>query len=109
MESPDKMSIPKNDENAEAVAPHCKAKGKPIISLDASILSDVDVTLNAILGRGSVTVRRLLNLSVGEAVELDTLLNGMIDLTLNGKIVARGELVAVEDKFGVRITEIIAP
>jgi flagellar motor switch protein FliN len=108
MESLDKMAATENDECTDATARAGKAKGKPVVALNASILGDVDVTLSAILGRGSIPVRRLLELSVGDAVELDTPLNGVLDLTLNGKTVARGELVAVEDKFGVRITEIIA-
>jgi flagellar motor switch protein FliN len=108
MESLDNMAATEIDESVDASPRTGKTKGKPVVSLNASILGDVDVTLNAILGRGSIPVRRLLDLSAGDAVELDTPLNGVIELMLNGKPVARGELVAVEDKFGVRITEIIA-
>jgi flagellar motor switch protein FliN len=108
MESLDKMAVSETGEGTDPSARAGKAKGKPVVALSASILGDVEVTMSAILGRGTIPVRRLLELSVGDAVELDTPLNGLLDLTLNGRIVARGELVAVEDKFGVRITEIIA-
>jgi flagellar motor switch protein FliN/FliY len=85
-----------------------KKKGPPLVSLDAAILGDVDVRLSAILGHGSIAVRDLLELEDGSVLNLDTPLDGMIDVTLNGRIVARGEIVAVGDKFGVRIAKIVA-
>lgn len=84
------------------------AKAKSLTSLDAAILRDIDVTLTAVLGRGKTTVRQLLELSSGEVIELDTPLDGRIELQLNGQVIALGEIVAVDDKFGVRITQIVA-
>jgi flagellar motor switch protein FliN/FliY len=52
-------------------------------------------------------MHRLASLETGEVVALDTPLNGVVELSLNGKLVARGEIVAVGDKFGVRISEIL--
>jgi flagellar motor switch protein FliN len=84
-------------------------KGKtPIVALESDIFNDVDVKLTAILGNGILTVRTLLDLSEGSVIDLDTPLDGMIDLVLNHHLIARGEIVAVGDKFGVRITTITA-
>jgi flagellar motor switch protein FliN len=85
-----------------------KTNGKPVLSLNSSILGDVEVTVMATLGYGSLPVSELLQLTSGSVVELGTPLDGHLDLTLNGKLIARGELVAVDDHFGIRISEIIA-
>jgi flagellar motor switch protein FliN len=82
-----------------------KTNGKPVLSLNSSILGDVEVTVMATLGYGSLPVSELTS---GSVVELGTPLDGHLDLTLNGKLIARGELVAVDDHFGIRISEIIA-
>jgi len=55
-----------------------------------------------------MTVSQFTALKVGEAVRLDAALNQSVELRLNGAIVARGELVAVDDRFGVRLTEVAA-
>jgi flagellar motor switch protein FliN len=109
MESLNDMVDVENDDSgngAERVA--TKTKAKPVVTLRSDILGDVDVTVQAMLGRGSLPVRRLLELAPGGVVELETPLDGQLELMLNGKLIARGELVAVEDRFGVRISEIIA-
>lgn len=85
-----------------------KPPAKTLTSLDPAILQDVDIGLTAVLGTGKMTVRQLLDLSNGSVVDLDTPLDGRVELQLNGRVVAVGELVAVEDKFGVRITQIVA-
>ena len=77
-----------------------------IAMLDPEVLGQVGVELAATLGRGTLTIQRLAGLAPGEVVTLDTPLNGMVELSLNGKPVACGELVAVGDQFGVRIADI---
>lgn len=84
------------------------AKARSVTSLDASVLGDVDVQLTAILGRGMLTVKQLLDLAAGSIVELGTPLDGMVEISLNDRLIARGEIVAVEDRFGVRITQVVA-
>lgn len=74
--------------------------------LDESIVNDVLITLDAFLGSAKMPVSELLVLEDGAVVTLDASLNHRADLRLNGKTIARGEIVAVGDKFGVRITEI---
>lgn len=72
------------------------------------LLAEVEVGLEAHVGRATMTVSQFTALKVGEAVRLDAALNQSVELRLNGAIVARGELVAVDDRFGVRLTEVAA-
>lgn len=76
--------------------------------LDPEVLGDVTVELDALLGKGSLSLAQLAALKDGAVVGLDLPLNGQVELSLNGRIVARGELVAVGDNFGVRIAEVFA-
>jgi flagellar motor switch protein FliN len=85
-----------------------KRGSKVAATLDPSVFGDVEIELRASLGRGSMTVQEMLNITSGAVVPLETPLNGLVDLTLNGRIVARGEIVSVNDRFGVRVTEIVA-
>lgn len=75
--------------------------------LDPAVLGSLTIDVVAQLGRGTMTIDELARLGSGEVVRLDTPLNGVIDLTLNGALVARGEIVAVDDQFGIRVTEIL--
>ena len=72
------------------------------------LLMGVPLTLSAELGRCSLRVRELLELGVGAVVHLDREADAPVDLLVNGTIVARGEVVAVDGRFGVRITELRA-
>lgn len=71
------------------------------------ILSDVSMTVTAELGRARMTVRELLELAPGAIVELDRTAGTPIDVLVNGTVVARGEVVVVDEEFGVRVTEIV--
>src|SRR4051812_47859428 len=82
------------------------ASGPPLVSLDAAIFKDVQVALQARLGDASISVADLLALKAGSVVSLEARLTDLVDLHLNGAVVARGEIVAVDDHFGVRIVEI---
>ena len=72
------------------------------------LLGDVEMGVTAELGRTRMTVRDLLNLSPGAVVELDRVAGSPVDLLVNGTLIARGEVVVVDDEFGVRISEIIS-
>jgi flagellar motor switch protein FliN len=82
-------------------------KGEAAVTLDSAIFSEVDVKLSVVLGHGTLAVRTLLNLKEGHEIKLDTPLDGSVDVTLNNHVVARGDIVAVGDQFGVRITQIM--
>ncbi|MCF7762468.1 MAG: flagellar motor switch protein FliN [Verrucomicrobia bacterium] len=75
-------------------------------SLD--FLLDVPIKLTVELGGCQISMRDLLQLSVGSVVQLDKSANASVDLFVNQKLVARGEVVVVEENFGIKITEILA-
>lgn len=71
------------------------------------LLADVEMGVTAELGRTRMTVRDLLALTPGSVVELDRLAGSPVDVLVNGTLVARGEVVVIDEEFGVRISEII--
>ncbi|GAA3448151.1 flagellar motor switch protein FliN [Planomonospora venezuelensis] len=73
------------------------------------MLHGVEMSVTAELGRTRMTVRELLSLAPGAVVELDRAAGSPVDLLVNGRLVARGEVVVIDENFGIRITEIIAP
>lgn len=73
------------------------------------LLSNVEMDVTAELGRTRMTVRELLSLTPGVVVELDRMAGSPIDLFVNGTLIARGEVVVIDEEFGVRITEIVTP
>jgi flagellar motor switch protein FliN/FliY len=82
-----------------------EAEGKTAADLEA--LFDVPVRVSAVLGRTRMEVSDLLRLGPGAVLELDRKVGEAIDIYVNNRLVARGEVVLVEDKLGVTMTEII--
>lgn len=74
---------------------------------DLEAVFDVPVTVSAILGKSAMEVSQLLKLGKGTVVELDRKVGEAIDIYVNDRLVARGEVVLVEDRLGVTMTEII--
>ena len=74
---------------------------------DLSTVFDVPVAISAVLGRSTMSVAQLLQLSQGSVLELDRKVGEAIDIFVNNRLVARGEVVVVEDRLGVTMTEII--
>jgi len=75
--------------------------------MDLQVLSDVSMDVTVELGRTVLRVRQLLNLTEGAVVELDRDAGAAVDVLVNGTLIARGDVVVIEDDLGVRITEII--
>jgi flagellar motor switch protein FliN/FliY len=73
------------------------------------MLLDVPLEVNVELGRTRMTIQDLLQLGPGSVIELDKVAGEALDILVNGRLVARGEAVVVNDKFGVRITDIVSP
>lgn len=73
-----------------------------------SVLESVQVELEAFVGRAEVTIGDLKRLKRGDTIALSAQMNQAIELRLNGKAIARGEVVAVGDNFGIRLTEIVS-
>jgi len=78
-------------------------------SIDIERIMDVPVQLTAELGRTRITIKNLLQLSQGSVVELDGLAGQPLDVLINGYLIAQGEVVVVNDKYGIRLTDIVTP
>ena len=77
------------------------------VNLDAIL--DVPVTISMEIGRTKISIRNLLHLNQGSVVELDRLAGEPMDVLVNGTLIAQGEVVVVNEKFGIRLTDIISP
>jgi flagellar motor switch protein FliN len=77
------------------------------IASDLAPVFDVPVNISAVLGRAHLSVAQLLQLGQGSVLELDRKVGEAIDIYVNNRLVARGEVVVVEDRLGVTMTEII--
>ena len=86
-----------------------QANTGPIARGDIDRVLDVPVQLTAELGRTRITIKNLLQLSQGSVVELDGLAGKPMDIFINGYLIAQGEVVVVNEKFGIRLTDIITP
>jgi len=73
------------------------------------LILDIPVQLTVELGRTKIAIRNLLQLAQGSVVELDGLAGEPMDVLVNGCLIAQGEVVVVNDKFGIRLTDIISP
>lgn len=76
---------------------------------DYELILDIPVHLTVELGRTRISIRNLLQLAHGSVVELDALAGEPMDVLVNGTLIAQGEVVVVNDKFGIRLTDIITP
>ena len=77
------------------------------INLD--VILDVPVTMSMEIGRTKLNIRKLLQLAQGSVVELDRLAGEPMDVLVNGTLIAHGEVVVVNDKFGIRLTDVLSP
>ncbi len=77
--------------------------------LNLDCILDVTVTLSMEVGRTRMPIRSLLQLNQGSVVELDRLAGEPLDIFVNGTLVAHGEVVVVNEKFGVRLTDVVSP
>lgn len=71
------------------------------------VIQNVEMEITVELGRAKLQVRELLALTSGDVVELDRLATAPVDVLVNGTLIARAEVVVVEDEFGIRITEVV--
>jgi flagellar motor switch protein FliN/FliY len=97
----------KLDELSPAPEQEQPADGGDRSAADLAAVYDVPVNIQAVLGRANMEVASLLRLSRGSVIELDRKVGEAIDIYVNNRLVARGEVVLVEDKLGVTMTEII--
>jgi flagellar motor switch protein FliN/FliY len=79
------------------------------VSGNIGLLMDVSMQLTVELGRTKMLIKDILGMGEGTIVELDKLAGEPVDLLVNGKLIAKGEVVVIDENFGVRVTDIISP
>jgi flagellar motor switch protein FliN/FliY len=79
------------------------------LSPDLDVILDIPVTISMEVGSTAITIRNLLQLSQGSVIELDRLAGEPLDVLVNGTLIAHGEVVVVNEKFGIRMTDVISP
>ena len=77
--------------------------------VNLNAILDVPVTISMEIGRTRISIRNLLQLNQGSVVELDRLAGEPMDVLVNGTLIAKGEVVVVNEKFGIRLTDVISP
>jgi flagellar motor switch protein FliN len=86
-----------------------KNEGKTVVDeVNLDVILDIPVTLSVEIGRTRQTIRNLLQLNQGSVVELDRLAGEPMDVLVNGTLIAHGEIVVVNEKFGIRLTDVIS-
>lgn len=85
------------------------AGGKPSLMNELDMILDIPVEISVELGRTKITIKNLLQLAHGSVVELDALAGEPLNVYVNGTLIAQGEVVVVNDKFGIRLTDIVTP
>jgi len=105
-------------ESAESVADEVAAVDAPTLEpggqyqsgdVKLDVILDIPVTIAMEIGRTNLSIRNLLQLNQGSVVELDRLAGEPMDVLVNGTLVAHGEVVVVNDKFGIRLTDVVSP
>ena len=81
----------------------------PGSDVNLDVVLDIPVNLSMEIGRTRISIRNLLQLNQGSVVELERLAGEPMDVLVNGTLIARGEVVVVNEKFGIRLTDIISP
>ncbi len=83
------------------------ASGAPGAAPDLTRVLDIPVQLSVELGRTKMPIRQILQLGAGSVVELGTVAGELVDVLVNGQLIARGEIVVVNEKFGIRLTDVV--
>ena len=104
-----RTSAPKKTEVANVSFQEVRKVETPKGNLDLEFILDIPLTLNVELGRCRMLINELLQLGQGSVVELSKLAGEPMDVYVNNRLIARGEVVVVNDKFGVRLTDIVSP
>ncbi|WP_044870383.1 flagellar motor switch protein FliN [Pseudomonas sp. LFM046] len=87
-------------------------KSNAPVSLDGpnlDVILDIPVSISMEVGNTDITIRNLLQLNQGSVIELDRLAGEPLDVLVNGTLIAHGEVVVVNEKFGIRLTDVISP
>jgi flagellar motor switch protein FliN len=85
------------------------ATGKGSEDLNLDVILDIPVTISMEVGNTKINIRNLLQLNQGSVIELDRMAGEPLDVKVNGTLIAHGEVVVVNEKFGIRLTDVISP
>lgn len=83
--------------------------GASVNNPELDVILDIPVSISMEVGSTSITIRNLLQLNQGSVIELDRLAGEPLDVLVNGTLIAHGEVVVVNEKFGIRMTDVISP
>ena len=97
------------DPSSGSVFQELTSPQKVAVHNDIDMIMDIPVQLTVQLGRTKIAIKNLLQLAQGSVVELDGLAGEPMDVLVNGYLIAQGEVVVVNEKFGIRLTDIITP
>ncbi len=86
-----------------------KPAGGTAVSNDIDLILDIPVNITVELGRTRIAIKNILQLAQGSVVELDGMAGEPMDVLVNGCLIAQGEVVVVNEKFGIRLTDIVTP
>lgn len=95
--------------SGDASSPYSSMGGADVPVNDINMVLDIPVQLSVELGRTKVPIKYILQLAQGSVVELDALAGEPMDVLVNGYLIAQGEVVVVNDKFGIRLTDVVTP
>ncbi|MEE7547248.1 flagellar motor switch protein FliN [Xanthomonas sp. Kuri4-1] len=84
-------------------------QGQSTSDLNLDVILDVPVTLSLEVGRARIPIRNLLQLNQGSVVELERGAGEPLDVYVNGTLIAHGEVVVINDRFGIRLTDVVSP
>lgn len=98
-----------NDSAPRAAFDPLTAENASAPDLNLDVILDVPVSLSLEVGRARIPIRNLLQLNQGSVVELERGAGEPLDLYVNGTLIAQGEVVVVNDRFGVRLTDVVSP
>ena len=99
----------RSDSSSGSVFQELTSPQKVAVHNDIDMIMDIPVQLTVQLGRTKIAIKNLLQLAQGSVVELDGLAGEPMDVLVNGYLIAQGEVVVVNEKFGIRLTDIITP
>ena len=105
----DYAAAPLKDLNADSPSTSSTSAIMSDQDINLDVILDVPITISVEIGRTQVPIRDLLRYSQGSVIELDRLVSEPLDVLVNNTLIAHGEVVVVEDQFGIRLTDVISP
>ncbi|MFA5626794.1 MAG: flagellar motor switch protein FliN [Thiohalomonadaceae bacterium] len=110
-EDSEKSEVEASADIKQAPLENLRDDHQPPLSEDVNldVILDVPVTISLEIGRTKISIRNLLQLNQGSVVELDRLAGEPLDVMVNGTLIAHGEVVVVNEKYGIRLTDVISP